>query len=163
MNIKKDMSNAAYKHAFTHRYLFGIYNGKFVYAIYAEDLSADDIATLAYVDRPCDEHPERGLCLRFKGSQQETMRLAVKRRWRIECLENRVAFDQRKKRWLDENPKRNSGHFFEAYIASRNGQTWKYQQDDGRYAPDLWLDGMPYQLKFLGGNFITEQQMTNWA
>lgn len=163
MNVKQTMANAAHAHGYTHNYLFGVYNHGFVYAIWAENISAEDIADLSYVDKPCKEHPERGLCLRFKGSQQDTMRMAVKRRYRIDCIASAAAFDAAKKEWLESHPKRNTGHFFEAYIASLNGLTWRYQQDDGRLAPDLWINGTPWQLKFLGGNFITEAQMLRWA
>lgn len=161
-DLKNTMANATHKHGFTHNYCFGVYNGVNVYAVWIRDITANEIAELAYVDRPAPEVAYKGVCLRFKGKQVAAYKLGL-RRGTVECIGTKAAFKAAAKKWQAQHKGLTMGHFFEAYIASLNGIKWSYQQDDGRLAPDLTIDNVEWQLKFNGGNFITEDQMLRWA
>lgn len=157
------MMNKYYAKTYTHNYIFGIAKGNDFFAIAFRDLSFADLLTLAKLDKPSHKHASRGTVARYKGCVTQTYKLGLEK-GTITWVGTKASYTADAKEWQAKHPGCNMGDYFEYVISKMLGDSeWNgHNSDHGNVAGDLTIDGVPFQLKTNGGQWITETQYRNW-
>ena len=158
--MKETMATYAWNRAYTHNYVFGFTKDGYMWALWLNNMSVDEMLTLSTIVKPSKKNASRGLTLAFKGRATAAYMLGQSR-GRLQCIGTVAAYESDYKVWHNQT-KLNRGDYFEYVIARLNNVYWDgHNSTRGDIAGDLIIDGIHWQLKTNGGNFINERQMRN--
>lgn len=129
----KDMITAYEQTAYTRHHALGFIYRKAVYLMLTDEVSW----------KAGTASQDRGKCLRYNPDKDEKFEAF----WSGKAVKWMSLTDFR-----EADSYANDGHRFEHLLALQNGQDGK--PNDRRYwkEPDLYIDGIPYQVKFQGGS-----------
>ncbi len=138
--------------AFTSNYLFGFPYKKEVYAIRIHNMDIETLEAITCLDRDSKTHT---VSLRFcpNNAQKELLisKGAVKQGYTDDELHA----------WALKYAKGNRGSMFEKLETEKAGQVWKKDKVPFTVDADLWIDEVPYQLKYAKATFTNEATLKN--
>ena len=133
--------------AFTDKYIFGFISKDVVYMAFAYSEIIPYITTLDKAGR------DGGYALRYKPNKRQ-----------IEGLYNSATevIALCSKDYFEKSVKRsryNRGEVFERIVFKYFGKRWKKDHKPFYKYGDIKIDGIPYQIKFIGATLTTEKQI----
>ena len=153
--ILQNMVNWYHKESFTSNYCFGYKAKGVVYAALVNNVSADLLAKLAKLDRASSKNGG-GYSIKYKMNKETwefitTIATDVK----VVCSEE----------YLEEcyrNSRKNRGNLFEEMTANLFGGVLDEKPNTSfRDGGDFYINGVPYQAKYMGATYTNETTMHN--
>lgn len=133
-------------HAFTHLYIWGFTLNHNVYMAFADKEVMPYVCTLDKASR------NGGYALRFCPTVDQKMFLMPY----AEVLCSEEFFNAEVANCIYNN-----GEVFEKLVTEYFGQVWEKDNVPFTKAPDLWANGLPYQIKYQKATFCTEKSLAN--
>lgn len=137
--------NAYNDNAFTHNYIVVAEQWKQTFAFFVDWNVIKEFATL--------DESDGKIRLNVTAYAVKTMR---RKAWQIVPLGGHNAMAEKAKELTArDGAKRNNGNGAEALVFEKYGKVWEWDNVPYTDAPDIWLDGVPYQVKSHRATFTT--------
>ena len=152
-NLRQEMTSWYHQEAFTDNYCFGYKWGGVVYAALVDSASLALLQLLTKLEKASSKNGG-GYALKYKMNKElwelvKTHAKAVKAVCSVEYLEE-----------LNRNSKKNRGYIFEELTANLFGGVLDEKLNTSfRDGGDFYINGKPYQAKYVGATFTNEATM----
>ncbi len=147
--MKTALINAYLKNAACHHYILACISHSKVYAAFTDERA---VVKGAYLDKTADGVA----CIRYKGTAAQDA--AKEYAEKFEFIGFKKTVHARAISINVENP--NDGDAFESLLFEKYGQPWKYSGNKPFWeGPDIEIDGVGYQIKYIGGTYINEHTL----
>ena len=141
MNEKARKAYKAYQEkAFTDNYIIVCKHLKQTIAIFVDGNALEEFA---YID---------GKKLRLNLTTYAVKKLRRKA-WQVVSLGGQYAVEEETARLTASGKHYNKGNGAESLVMKRYNQVWAWDNESYTNAPDLWIDGVPYQVKTYKATF----------
>jgi len=137
--------NAYNNNAFTHNYIVVAEQWKQTYAFFIDWNVIKEFATL--------DKSDGKIRLSITAYAVKTMR---RKAWQIVPLAGHNAMAEKAAELTArDGANRNNGNGAEALVLEKYGQVWEWDNVPYTDGPDVWIDGVPYQIKSDKATFTT--------
>ena len=86
---------------------------------------------------------------------KDMIKTLMTKAWKIEPLGGEHAIEEATARINASGKNYNKGNGAEALMFEKHGQAWEWDNVPYTDGPDIWLDGVPYQIKTYKARFTT--------